>query len=577
MFIATIFFLVSVSNTLFGQSNTKQNSIYDSIKKVASSIQFNNPDSAIILYSNLCKYYQSEKNLYDYYSIQIRLASCYSIQQKNIEALKVYDDCTKYFSEKKDSVKLYSVYSGIAGVCYNLNDNKKTIQYLEMSEKVCNPNKYPDLKFISLLNLENCFLMTNQYDSAFKCCEEANKILKFTKDPTFGYQLKSKLALLYYLKHQYNLSIDNARSALSLNKNRDKRLSMDSYKAIGLCYLDTKNYALSDLYLDSALMMSKFINSKKEYCEILQNKFRVDTLTHNYKRGCENLLNIIDAKDSLFETNKNSLTNELLVKFQTEKKEAENRLLEVENTKRTKIIKWQQVLIVIIIILSIAIIGILFFYFRNRNRQQKKAIEKDRIDAELKALKAQLNPHFIQNIFQIISNQVRINPSEVEVFLQKTASYFRSVLNGTDKSVQSLEDEMIFTEKYLQFQQSLFRNKLIYNIEIADNVDTFGIMVPSMLLQPFIENSVKHGLQLSQKAMSVDIKCFKDDKYLYIEIVDTGNFVVDETIINDKSFGNALIIKRLHLFYKNSSKIPKLFANPVDGNNGFKVEISLPL
>lgn len=137
----------------------------------------------------------------------------------------------------------------------------------------------------------------------------------------------------------------------------------------------------------------------------------LDTITGDYKKATRDYQKIIALKDSLFETNKTKLTQELLIKYETEKKEYENKLLENENAKRSGIIRWQRVLIFFVVILSIAIFGILFFYLRYRNRQQKKAIEKDKIQAELKALKAQLNPHFIQNIFQIITNQVNTNPA----------------------------------------------------------------------------------------------------------------------------------------------------------------------
>jgi tetratricopeptide (TPR) repeat protein len=556
----------------------------DSVKQKAISIQFSNPDSAIILYKDLCKYYQNNKNLDAYYTAQIRLASCYAMQQKNNETLKIYEDCKKYFTQKNDSLNLHNVYSGIAGVCYNLNDSKKAIQYLEMAEKMCNANKHPNLKFISLLNLENCFVMTNQYDSALKCCLQAGKLLNLTNNLSFEYGLKSRLSLLYYLKHQYGLAIENALTALRLSKNSDKRVAMDAYKVLGLCYLDRKKFIESNLYLDSAVLMSKVINSQKDYFEILQSKFQIDTLTHNYERGCENLLKIIDAKDSLYETNKNNLTRELLVKYEAEKRESEKKLLEtqkkllqIENARRSDVIVQQRVLITVIILLSSAVIGLLFFYQKYRSKQQKKMLEKEKIAAELKSLKSQLNPHFIQNIFQLISNQVVINPSQVSTFLQKTANYFRSVLYSSDITVQSLEDEILFTEKYVEFQQLLFQDKLTYHIDIADDVDCYEIMVPAMLLQPFIENSVKYGLQLSQQPMHININILISGNYLNIVIIDNGHFIHNENNVNDKSFGIDLIAKRLELFYQNTNQKPILTTTADDNNNGFKVSLSLPL
>ena len=551
--------------------------VIDSLVKHSKSIRDKDPDSAIILFKSLSRYYKLDDNLNDYNITQINLANCYLVQQKNHDALKIFIECANFFKQVNDSMHLYIAYTGIAGIYFNLNDPAKIVTYLKMATEVCNATKYPNLKFTTIVNLGNCFEMTKQYDSAFYCYKQANEILKLLPDPMYTYQLKVQFAYYYYVKHQYNLAIENALFALRSNISSNARLSMRTYYVLGLCYLETKAFDKSALYFDSSIVISKKINSQRDTYEFLLDKVRLDEATGDYTRASKDLHEVLSIKDSLYEINKTNLTKELLIKYESEKKEYENTLLENENNKRSSIIKWQRILIFLVAILSFSIMCILFFYLRYRNRQQKKIIEKDKIDSELKALKAQLNPHFIQNIFQIITNQVDSNPSEVAGFLQKTSNYFRSVLNGTDKSIQSLEDEIIFTEEYLQFQQSLFESMLTYNFNIADDIDTFGIMVPAMLLQPFIENSIKYGLQLYQKTMHIEISFTKDDNYLYISIIDNGNFMINETIVNDKSFGNALITKRLFLFYKNSSKKPNLIASPAKDNDGFVVEISLPL
>ncbi len=565
-----------IYNNLFAQKS-EYKKIIDSLVKVSKDVQYKNPDSAIILFGNLANYYKLDNNLDEYHITQSNIANCYLIQKNNNEALKIYIECSKYFKEKNDSVHLYTVYSGIAGIYYNLNDPQKIVNYLQMATQICNVKKFPNLKFIAVVNLGNCFTMSKQYDSALYCFNEAKEVLKFLKDPFYAYQLTIQFASVYYAKHQYNLAIESALQALKLNNNFDARLTMTAYSLLGMCYLDTKDFKKSRVYIDSSIVMSKKINSQADTYEFLLQKAKLNEAEGDYKNATADLHQVLDIKDSLFEINKTNLTKELLIKYETEKKDYQNKLLEIENSKRNAIIKWQRILIFLVVILSLIIFIISFFYLRYRNRQQKRVIEKDKIDAELKALKAQLNPHFIQNIFQIITNQVETNPSEVAGFLQKTSNYFRSVLNGTDKSIQSLEDEILFTEEYLQFQQSIFDAKLTYEVSLGDDVDTYGIMVPAMLLQPFIENSIKYGLQLNQKPMHIKISFEKDEDFLNITIIDNGNFMVNETIVNDKSFGNVLITKRLFLFYKNALKKPRLTANPIADNNGFVVEIGLPL
>ena len=512
-----------VCNSIFAQKN-EYKKVIDSLVKVSKDFQYKNPDSAIILFSSLANYYKLDNNLDEYHITQSNIANCYLIQKNNNEALKIYIECSKYFKEKNDSVHLYTVYSGIAGIYYNLNDPQKIVNYLQMATQICDVRKFPNLKFIAVVNLGSCFSMSKQYDSALYCFNQAKEVLKFLKDPFYAYQLTIQFASVYYAKRQYSLAIESALQALTLNNNFDARLTMAAYNLLGMCYLDTKDFKKSRVYIDSSIVMSKKINSQADTYEFLLQKAKLNEAEGDYKNATVNLHQVLNIKDSLFEINKTNLTKELLIKYDTEKKDYQNKLLEIENNKRSSIIKWQRVLIFLVAILSLIIFVISFFYLRYRNRQQKRVIEKDKIDAELKALKAQLNPHFIQNIFQIITNQVETNPSEVAGLLQKTSNYFRSVLNGTDKSIQSLEDEILFTEEYLQFQQSIFDGKLTYEVILGDDVDTYGIMVPAMLLQPFIENSIKYGLQLNQKPMHIKISFEKDENFLNITIIDNGKF-----------------------------------------------------
>jgi LytS/YehU family sensor histidine kinase len=98
-----------------------------------------------------------------------------------------------------------------------------------------------------------------------------------------------------------------------------------------------------------------------------------------------------------------------------------------------------------------------------------------------------------------------------------------------------------------------------------------------MLLQPFVENSIKYGLQQSQQPMHIQIYFHIDEAYLKICIIDNGNSESNADNINNKSFGNALISKRLNLFYKNAKHQPKLSSTALNDNKGFAVNIYLPV
>lgn len=552
--------------------------IVNTLVKQTKSIHNINPELGIKLLDSLCGYYLQLGRTNDFYITKTNLGHCYNVLQKNLQAISVYESCTKYFIEKNDSLYLFHNYNGIGNVNYNLKNYVKANEYYALAGSFCNEFKYPQHKFLAYQNFANSFIELGKFDSVFvyyKKAADLLPVLQKTK-PELPYRLKINYAYAYYKSNQYQLALKDAESIINFYRSRnDISFLMRIYEITGLSYLGLKKYDKAKKYIDSTYFLNNQYKSLSNAYDIVEDYYRIDTSLHDYKNANIHLRQMLTLRDSLFEENKTNLASDLLIKYETEKKEAEKDLLELENEQHERIIKLQKFLIILIVILSAIIILSLYLYLRYRNKQQKQLFDKEKIETELKALKAQLNPHFIQNIFQIIANQLLLNPEKVGAFLQKTSDYLRSVLNNSDKNQQNLEDELLFTEKYLQFQQSIFSDKLTYEINIANNVDSIGIKVPTMLLQPFVENSIKYGLQISQQPTHILITVKNDNQYLSIVIIDNGrsNKIVSNE--NKKSFGNSLVERRLKLFYQKSKYPPKFHTQYL--NDGFEVNIAVPL
>lgn len=565
--------------SICAQANIKvDTSIINALVKQTKSIHNSNPELGIKLLDSLCNYYLQLGKTNDYYIAKTNIGHCYNVLQKNLQAISVYEFCTKYFIEKNDSLYLFHNYNGIGNVNYNLKNYKKANEYYALASSFCNTNQYPHHKFLVYQNYANSFIELGMFDSVFLYYKKAAElVITLQKNrPELPFRLKINYAYAYYKSQQYHLALKDAESIINFYRSRnDISFLMRIYEITGLSYLGLKKYSLAKSYIDSANFLNKKYNSLSNAYDVEEDYYRIDTSIHDYKNANIHLQQMLILRDSLFEENKTNLTSDLLIKYETEKKEAEKDMLALENRQHESIIKLQKSLILLIAVLSIIIILSLYFYLRYRNYQQKQLFAKEKIETELKALKAQLNPHFIQNIFQIIANQVFINPEKVGAFLQKTSDYLRSVLNNTDKNEQNLEDEIIFTEKYLQFQQSIFSDKLTYEINIANDVDTYGVKVPTMLLQPFVENSIKYGLQISQQPTHINITAKNSNQYLHITITDNGASNKFKNNEAKKSFGNSLIERRLKLVYQKSKYPPKLHTQYL--NDGFEVNIAVPL
>jgi two-component system LytT family sensor kinase len=126
-------------------------------------------------------------------------------------------------------------------------------------------------------------------------------------------------------------------------------------------------------------------------------------------------------------------------------------------------------------------------------RQSREALLLQQVtEAELRALRAQINPHFLFNSLNSIANLIVTNPKQAEAMTLRLAKVFRYVLANSARSVIPLCEEIEFLETYLQIEEARFGNRLIVNIDVDPAVAMEHI--PSLMLQPVVENALKHGL-----------------------------------------------------------------------------------
>nr|WP_068891057.1 histidine kinase [Pedobacter panaciterrae] len=163
----------------------------------------------------------------------------------------------------------------------------------------------------------------------------------------------------------------------------------------------------------------------------------------------------------------------------------------------------------------VAILSFLVIRFRliNANKQKEKA------QLQLDAVRSQLNPHFLFNALAGIQTLMNTNQTEqANRYLTRFSRLTRAVLKSTD--LISLDEERNLLDDYLQMEQLRFNFK--YEITTDPNLDLNNVEIPSMLLQPFIENAVKHGIASLSSEGQINIAIFKNDNDLFLKIEDNG-------------------------------------------------------
>src|SRR5690606_33582976 len=132
-------------------------------------------------------------------------------------------------------------------------------------------------------------------------------------------------------------------------------------------------------------------------------------------------------------------------------------------------------------------------------------------DTELKALRAQMNPHFIFNSLNSINDFISKNDAEsASNYLVKFSKIMRQILENSNQDEISLEDDLKIMELYLQVESMRLHNKFTYAIHVDDTIDAANTLVPPLILQPFIENSIWHGISKKDSKGHIDITIKKD-------------------------------------------------------------------
>lgn len=193
--------------------------------------------------------------------------------------------------------------------------------------------------------------------------------------------------------------------------------------------------------------------------------------------------------------------------------------------------------------------------------------------AELRALRAQIHPHFLFNALNTISSFCRTNPDKARNLIINLSNFFRQTLKKEEDFVP-LEEEIVFIRSYLEIEKARFGDRLRLNIEIPQSI--MHIKMPVFILQPLIENSIKHGILPRTTGGSVLIKASQVNNEILFTVEDTGVGMSTEKfnqVINDcPGIGLNNVNKRLKLLYGEDNTL-KIKTSP---STGTKITFLIP-
>lgn len=554
------------------QNKSVDTSHVKTLLKIADSLLYVDRDSSLILIQKAKSTLENKDT--KWYATALKVEGYrFNLLGNFKESNTKFDSAIVIYSLLKDSMEVLKLYNNIGINYMYLGNYAKAIELQFKCLNVAKHLKNLKMQAQSLNNISLNYQSLKDLENALMFAKEALAIKLVLNDSASTISSILNIASFYYDIKKHDSAYYYNQQAVLFAKNLNNTYKLfDAYLATGTIFFDKKNYDSALFYhkLSYSLMpddvsvgekmsvnialMNDYLSSKNiqafnkiyqksqailpeiEEPEVLYNYN--NTLYDFYKQQGNSQLalkaleqkffykNILDSSSNNIEFQKAAIKYELNKKLVADSLQAEQKLL-IANTKTTQT---KNTLLAVALLLVIALAIAIALYNRS-NLFKKKAIitEQEKLLAQqeinvqqLKTLQAQMNPHFVFNCFNTIDSFILQNKQyEASLLVQRFSKLSRKILEQTAQQYITLEEECSTLNTYLQIEQ--MRATHAFQFTINENAVLQQYLIPPMLLQPFVENALLHGIRPLQNAtgiVEIDIEALDND--IRIRIKDNG-------------------------------------------------------
>ncbi len=340
---------------------------------------------------------------------------------------------------------LAAIYNDLGGIAEKRQQYVKALQYYDTLISIGRESNYPNAEGTALTNISHIYKLQGNVEKALKTALEAAKIESVT--PYQSIIRNNLLADLYFLTNEPDKALDFAE----------------------------KNIILPEIEF--------YPQEKMRTQKVLYHIYKAQK---DYKQALAWYEASEEFSDSLRNTEIRTQILEMELAYETEKKEQHIALLTAENLIKNQRINIDLALLAALLVFLLFIIYILV------NRKKQAELKENNLKQQV--LRAQMNPHFIFNVLGSIQNFVMSNEKhEAANYLSQFASLTRATLNNSSAESISLSDEIEMLINYIGLEKMRSGNRFDFVLEMDKELEADLIHVPPMLVQPFVENAIKHG------------------------------------------------------------------------------------
>ena len=438
------------------------------------------------------------------------------------------------------------LYELLGDVYKGFDETNKAIAYYEEGLKVAVKNqvspKIPDLNS----KIADAYAQDNRLEEAESYYGNSLE-LSSQQAPQRAIQEKEKVADFYNRKNQYEDEIKLRKKSLNelqalpgmAAKSAGATAEKDSITAQRINYKIANAYAAQDKYDEAIPYLEESIKEADSENDLIVQKDATRKLSEVYRdkgdfsKAFETYQKYVAIVDTLYLRKEQEISQ--ASRFSREIAASQGRITGLEKERELSQSKYNLALteqqlalesnrrqkwIIYSLVVGMLLTALAAYFFYRSNRQQQLANNL----LALKSLRSQMNPHFIFNALNSVNNYIAKNDERsANRYLSEFSTLMRAVLENSEEDFISLSRELELIELYVKLEHSRFPEKFDYTINLDAQIDTEAFQIPPMLLQPYIENAIWHGLRYKEEKGALSIELTKKETdIIEIRITDNG-------------------------------------------------------
>ncbi|GAB1857870.1 hypothetical protein MHTCC0001_27070 [Flavobacteriaceae bacterium MHTCC 0001] len=462
---------------------------------------------------------------------QLKLARAYRLNKNYQESIQEYNAVNK---RALSNYQLVSLYEGLGDVYGNTGESDKSIasynKALNIAQKHLVTPKVTDLNSKIAIAYGRKGEVAEAEGYFAKSLQLAN-----TQNKKRAIEEKVKVADYRNTNNLYESEIELRKEAIddindietdSVLDNESPLTPQKQYYKIGKAYAQQRDFSNAISYLEKSIEEAETKEDlvvQKDATRKLSELYRT---TGNFTKALEAYQEYVYVVDTLYRKREQKISH--AVRFEKELISKQNRITSLESDRKLSESKYlltieqskRQKIIIYSLIGGLFLLALTAFLMLKNIRQQRLANNL----LALKSLRSQMNPHFIFNALNSVNSFIASNDERTaNRYLTDFSKLMRAVLENSEEDFIPLEKEIELLQLYTQLEHFRFQDKFDYTIHVDEKIQLNDFMIPPMLLQPYIENAVWHGLRYKMEKGHLNISITQDNpEEIKITITDDG-------------------------------------------------------